>query len=58
MSLSFQPQYTFIHDAIDEYLTCGDTSIAVTNIRVAMVTLSKCSASTSETGYHTQFEVS
>lgn len=52
-----QAQYSFIHDALDEFLTCGDTSIAVTNIRVAMVNLSKHEEGSLATGYHAQFEV-
>lgn len=56
-TLLIQAQYSFIHDALDEFLTCGDTSIAVTNIRVAMVNLSKLEEGSKTTGYHAQFEV-
>lgn len=52
-----EAQYSFIHDALDEFITCGDTSIAVTNIRVAIVNLSKQPEGSSETGYHTQFQL-
>lgn len=55
--VSLQAQYSFIHDALDEFLTCGDNSIAVTNIRVAMVNLSKHGEGTLQTGYNTQFQV-
>lgn len=50
-----QAQYSFIHDALEEFITCGDTSIAVTNLRVTMVNLSKRDGAS--TGYNTQFEV-
>ena len=33
---SVQDQYIFIHDAILESVTCGDTQIEASNLRVAM----------------------
>lgn len=52
-----EAQYSFIHDALEEYITCGDTSIAVTNIRVGMVNLSKKEEDSTETGYYRQFQL-
>ena len=36
-----QDQFTFIHDAILESVTCGDTQISATNLRTAIVKLGK-----------------
>ena len=36
-----QEQFTFIHDAILESVTCGDTQISATNLRTAIVKLGK-----------------
>lgn len=50
-----QAQYAFIHDAIDEYITCGETAVSVTNMRIALSKLGKTEAT--KTGYQEQFEV-
>ena len=54
-TMAFQAQYAFIHDALDEYITCGDTSIAVTNMRITLGKLSK--QEDTESGFEQQFEV-
>ena len=36
VSLSTQDQYVFIHDAVLESVTCGDTQIEASSLRVAM----------------------
>ena len=36
-----QDQFTFIHDAILESVTCGDTQISATNLRATIVKLGK-----------------
>lgn len=56
LSFDIQAQYSFIHDALEEFITCGDTSIAVTNIRVVMVNLGKRDSS-GKSGYAAQVEV-
>eukprot|EP00731_Ephydatia_muelleri_P019021 Em0011g1061a len=48
-------QYVFIHDALDEYITCGDTSISVTNLRVSINFLSKTISGKTFNGYREQF---
>eukprot|EP00731_Ephydatia_muelleri_P019017 Em0011g1057a len=50
-------QYVFIHDALDEYITCGDTSIGVTNLRVSINYLSKTISGKTFNGYREQFSL-
>ena len=52
-----QEQYIFIHDAILESVTCGDTQIETNNLRVAMHKLKERSQSGGN-GYNDQFSVS
>ena len=49
-----QEQYVFIHEALEEFITCGDTSIGVANLRIALTKLSK---PRDELSCQTQFEV-
>ena len=53
-----QAQYVFIHDALDELVTCGDTSIASHNLRMKIGNLGKIVAGKIITGFQHQFEVS
>ena len=55
--LHVQEQYVFIHDAVLEWLTCGDTQITPTNLRRELVRLDTVSADTQLTGYEQQFKV-
>ena len=48
----------FIHDAVLEWLTCGDTQIASANLRKEMAKLEATSPDTALTGYQQQFNVS
>ena len=48
-----QSQYIFIHDALDEYITSGDTEIAVGNLRIALSRLYQHDSS----GFRKQFRV-
>eukprot|EP00731_Ephydatia_muelleri_P019019 Em0011g1059a len=50
-------QYVFIHDALDEYITCGDTSISVTNLRVSINSLSKTKSGKTFNGFQKQFSL-
>ncbi|KAL5486487.1 hypothetical protein EMCRGX_G018974 [Ephydatia muelleri] len=52
-----QAQYVFIHDALDEYITCGDTSISVTNLRVSINSLSKTKSGKTINGFQEQFSL-
>ena len=48
----------FIHDAILEQVTCGDTQISAGQLRSAVQNLTKIDQLTFKTGLQTQFEVS
>jgi len=52
-----QAQYVFIHDALEELITCGDTSFNVQNMRVKVNRMSKVNPETGITGYQKQFQV-
>jgi len=52
-----QAQYVFIHDALEELITCGDTSFSVQNMRVKVNKMSKVNPETEITGYQKQFQV-
>jgi hypothetical protein len=47
-----------IHDAILEFLICGNTRIMASGFSTAMDNLNKCNKQTGKSGYETQFEVS
>ncbi len=52
-----QDQYIFIHDAVLESLSCGDTQIPAGDLVRAIQRLSEKDAHTGKTGYETQFQV-
>ena len=52
-----QEQYIFIHDAILESVTCGDTEISSANLRLIMKKMSKVNPETKATPLQTQFKV-
>ena len=58
MYLPIQEQYAFIHDAILESVTCGDTQIGASNLRMAIQKLHKRNPQTGKTGFESQFHVS
>ena len=51
-----QDQYVFIHDAVLESLTCGDTQIPASELSSAIEKL-KEDRETGRTGFDTQFHV-
>jgi hypothetical protein len=57
--LLFPPkaQYVFIHTALDELNTCGDTEIAAANIRIAIGKLNRTVQPNNVTGFSAQFQV-
>ena len=57
MDVHTQEQYIFIHDAILEWVTCGDTQINASEFRAALHTL-KSKTQSGETGFEHQFGVS
>ena len=48
----------FIHDALCDYITCGDTSVPAHELRVVIDTFEKVDQSTGRTGFQEQFAVS
>ena len=55
--MPLQEQFIFIHDAILESITCGDTQIITTDLRKMIVQLGKADPSTGLTGFSNQFKV-
>ena len=53
-----QDQYVFIHDAVLESLTCGDTQIPASGLSGAIKKLKQKDRETGKTGFETQFHVS
>lgn len=51
-----EAQYMFVHDALNEFITCGDTSITVTNMRITLRNLEK-KRNAHKTGFEEQFEL-
>ena len=47
----------FIHDALDELITCGETAFNVQNLRVKVSRMSKVTPGTNKTGFQEQFKV-
>ena len=52
-----QEQYAFIHDALCDYLTCGDTSIPAYQLRGEMEEMEKVDNNTRISGFESQFKV-
>ncbi len=52
-----QAQYIFIHDALDEQITCGETSIQAQELRTTLNHLHKVDPNTATTGFEEQFQV-
>ena len=52
----FQDQYAFIHDALSDHITCGDTSVMAHELRGAIVDMNKKDG-TGKSGFEQQFEV-
>ena len=54
---AIQEQYIFIHDAILEAVTCGDTQVCAANLRRKVQKLSRRNPKTQLTGYERHFKV-
>uniref|UniRef100_A0A1X7UYG7 protein-tyrosine-phosphatase n=1 Tax=Amphimedon queenslandica TaxID=400682 RepID=A0A1X7UYG7_AMPQE len=50
-----EAQYVYIHDALSEYITCGDTSMTTKRLKIVMDELTKVSEKKS--GYEKQLEL-
>ena len=55
--LTFQEQYTFIHDVVLESITCGDTQINARDLKYVIKKLSSRDHMTGKTQFEAQFEV-
>ena len=51
-----QDQYMFIHDALSDYITCGDTSVMAHELRIVIDEMEK-KAETGKSGFENQFKV-
>jgi len=51
-----QEQYTFIHDAILESITCGNTQISASNLQIRVNKLKQRDGTTNLTGFEQQFK--
>ena len=51
-------QYVFIHDALEELITCGETDISAGNLRVYVNKLRKIVPGKAISGFEDQFKVS
>ena len=54
---NLQAQYVFIHDALDELITCGETDIPAAGLRVKVNHLKKTIPGSGITGFARQFKV-
>jgi protein tyrosine phosphatase len=52
-----EAQYIFCHDAILEYLLCGDTSVSAPNLRMHIRQMSKTDPLTDQTGFDKQLQL-
>ena len=52
-----QAQYIFIHDALEELITCGETDIKAAGLRVKVNRLRKTIPGKGITGFAEQFQV-
>ena len=55
--LTLQMQYVFIHDALEELITCGETDISAGNMRMKMNRLHKIVPGKAISGFEDQFKV-
>ena len=46
-----------IHDALCDYITCGDTSVPAHELKAAIATLKRVDKNTKMTGFQEQFDV-
>jgi len=54
---SFQEQYVFLHQAVMEALTCGNTEISPQDLRITMSKLSRTQKPSQRTGFAKEFKV-
>ena len=47
----------FIHDALCDHITCGDTSVLAHELKATIATLMRVGKDTKKTGFQEQFDV-
>ena len=52
-----QEQYVFLHQAVMEALSCGNTEVAPQDLRITMNKLTRTKKSSKQTGYEQEFKV-
>ena len=52
-----QEQYVFLHQAVMEALSCGNTEVAPQDLRITMNKLARTKNSSKQTGYEQEFKV-
>ena len=52
-----QEQYAFIHDALNDYLRCGNTAVAAHKLRAVTIDMQKEEPQTGCSGFEQQFKV-
>ena len=57
LSPNMQHQFIFIHDAILESVTCGDTQISATNLRTRIAKMNRNDSKNQPHGFQYQFKV-
>jgi hypothetical protein len=57
MTIHLQEQFMFIHDTILESVTCGDTQISATNLKVTITKMKKSDDKNQPHGFKYQFKV-
>ena len=55
--LLLQDQYVFIHDALADYITCGNTSIIAQELLRSITEMTKVDQQTKKDGFTQQFQV-
>ena len=58
LALRLQTQYVFIHDALNELITCGKTEILAGNLRITTNQLNRHAEGKKISGFQNQYEVS
>lgn len=55
--ISTQEQYSFIHDAVLEWIICGDTQVPAGEMKRAMKRMAEKNKETGKTAFEKQFQV-